>query len=108
MKIILKLLGLVSLWSLLAGMVIYVDPALVADVLWEKSYLPFMIILYVTLWYSLAMVVRKVWLAMVTALIVTLAVGLSIAQLLYWFVVVGIAVLLFVVYYLYFSRLKRV
>lgn len=96
------------MWSLVLGMVVYVDPELVRDVILPGSYLPFLMLLFLALWYTSAVVVARMWLSFVTAFLLTLGVALSIAQMLYWFVGLGIVTVLFVVYYLYFSLLKRI
>lgn len=104
MKIVLKLLGLLALWSLVAGIVILVDPVLLRDILVPGAYLPFLVILFGALWYTSALIFKKAGLSLLVALLLILTVVLSIMQLLFWFVALGIVLLLGVLCYIHFSQ----
>jgi hypothetical protein len=104
MKILLKLLALLALWSLVAGVIVLVDPALLRDVLFPGLYLPFLVILFVAVWYTAALVFKKIGLSLLVSLLLILTVVLSIMQLLFWFVGLGIVLLLGVICYIHFSQ----
>lgn len=106
MKLVLKALGVISLWSIVIGIVIFVDPSLLRDILIPGLYLPFVFAVFVALGYTILVITHSFWLSLVVAALICLAIVLSIMQMLFWFVGLGIFVLLSVVCYIYFSQLK--
>lgn len=104
MKWIFKILGLLAVWSIPVGIVVFVDPALIKDVLIPGSYLPFLVaIFFAVLYTSLIIFKKRKWLALIVAVLLTLSLILSILSMLYWFVILAIVLLLLSVCYIHFS-----
>ena len=76
MKWIPRILSLVFLWGAVAGVVLYVEPELLKDIIIPGSYLPFFVLLGIALWYS----IRSFWIAIT----ITFGIVLSSMQLMHW------------------------
>jgi hypothetical protein len=83
MKWIPKIISLLLLWGAVASTIIYIDPELLKDILIPGSYLPFLILLTITIWYTLAIFIRSAWKSLVLTLTLMLAIILSILQIMY-------------------------
>src|SRR5688572_9198475 len=104
MQWILKVLGLLGLWSIVVGIIVLVDPLLVRDVGIPGLYLPLLVALFFALWYSALLIFHKGSIAILIASLITLSVILSILHLMFWFVGIGIVLLLSVICYIHFSQ----
>ena len=82
MKWIPRILSRVFLWGAVAGVVVYVEPELLRDIIIPGSYLPFFVLLEIALWHT----TQSFWIATT----IVLGVILSIMQLMHW----GLAVAL--------------
>ena len=59
MKWIPKILSLIFLWGSIAAVILYIEPELLRDILIPGAYLPFFVLLTISVWYTLAIVVRS-------------------------------------------------
>jgi hypothetical protein len=107
MKWIPKIISLLLLWGAVASTIIYIDPELLKDILIPGSYLPFLILLTITLWYTLAIFIKSAWKSLVITLTLMLAIVLSILQIMY----TGLAIMILLTlgiesWYIYHSHEK--
>ena len=106
MKLILKLLGATSLWSLVVGTVFLVDPVVMQNILIPDIYLPFVVSVFLAVGYTVLLITRSFWLGFIFATLTSLTIILSILKLMYWFVWLGIILFLSTICYIHFSQLK--
>lgn len=106
MKTALKILGLLALWSTVVGMIIFIDPALVADVGLPNAYLPFFVAIFSAIFFTSLVFLRSKWVALIITALLVLTVVLSMMRLMYWFVALAIILLILSVCYIHFSERK--
>lgn len=83
LKWIPKVISLLLLWGSLLTVVVYVEPELLKDILIPNSYAPFIALLSLCLWYTIALFVRKFWASLALALTIVLGIVLSIMKLMH-------------------------
>ncbi len=71
MKLILKILTFIALWTLVVIIVIYVDPVLIRDTGIPGLYLPMIVPLWIALVYTLSWIVGIGWVATLVGTVVT-------------------------------------
>ncbi len=71
MKLILKILTFIALWTLVVIIVIYVDPVLIRDMGIPGLYLPMIVPLWIALVYTLSWIVGIGWVATLVGTVVT-------------------------------------
>lgn len=82
MKWIPRIMAILLLWGSLGATIIYVEPALIRDLIIPGSYLPFFIILHIALWYT----IKNFWIAST----LLLGIILSTMQLMHWGLVIAL------------------
>jgi len=92
MKIVLKLISLLMLWGATIGVVLLVDPASLRDVGLEGVYLPFLILVGGTVFYTLLTVLKSWKKAGLITLLLELLLVASIFRVATWFLV-GVVVI---------------
>jgi len=90
MSKLLKLTALISLWSLVAFVLITVDPYLIRDVGLPGLYLPFMALVYVAVLYTGVLVLHRLVRAGLIALLIVVALELSIQRFMYWYIALSL------------------
>ena len=70
MKWIPKILSLVMLWGALGAVILFIEPDLLKDIIIPGSYLPFFILLTLTIWYTLAVFIKPIWKSLLLTLTV--------------------------------------
>ena len=83
MRWIPKLISLVFLWGAVGAVLTYVEPSLLKDVVFPGSYLPFLALLTMALWYSLALIVRSVFYGLLLSMTIILGLVLTMLQLMH-------------------------
>jgi hypothetical protein len=83
MKWIPKIISLLLLWGAVAATIIYIDPELLKDIFIPNSYLPFLLLLTITIWYTLAVFIKSVWKSLVVTVTLMLAIVLSMFHIMY-------------------------
>jgi len=97
MQTVMKILGMLVLWSLVVGMIVLVDPILVRDIGWERSYLPMVGLFGLAIVYTVGWLSKSLIKGLIIAGLGVVTWYLAINQLLYWFVGMGILVVVLVV-----------
>ena len=77
------MISLFLLWGAVASTIIYIDPELLKDILIPGSYLPFLILLTITLWYGLAIFIKSPWKSLIMTLTMMLGIVLSMLQIMH-------------------------
>lgn len=77
MKWIPKILSLVVLWGAVLVVFVYIEPEMLKDIVWPNSYLPMLILLFVSIFYTFLLVVKKLWASLLMSLTIMLAIVLS-------------------------------
>jgi len=83
MKWIPKLLSLIFLWGSIAMIIINIEPRLIRDVWIPGAYLPFLIVLTITVWYTILLIVKSVWGSLILTTTIVGGVILSMLQLMH-------------------------
>lgn len=96
----LKLIAILSLWSVVAYIMIFLEPNSIKDVLIESIYLPFLVAVTVALGYTMSVIANKWWLAASVTGLLMLGLVLSILGLLNTFLVIVIALMIVFACYL--------
>ena len=84
MKWIPKILSLVFLWGAVASVVVFIDPAMLKDVLIPGTYLPFFILITIALWYTLAILTKSILASLVITLTIVAGIILTMLGLMHW------------------------
>lgn len=84
MKWIPKILSLIFLWGALASVIWLIEPELIRDVMIPGSYLPFFLLLTMTLWYSLILVVKSGLASLVLTVTMVGGLVLNMMELMHW------------------------
>jgi apolipoprotein N-acyltransferase len=74
-----KIISLLFLWGAVGAIIIYIDPTLLKDVLIRGAYLPFFVLLFLTIWYTLGLVLHSIGKSLL--LTTTIVVGLVLSAL---------------------------
>lgn len=90
LKWIPKVISLMLLWGFLLAVVMYIEPELLRDILIPNSYAPFVALITICLWYTIALFVRKFWASLGITLTIVLGIVLSIIKLMH----IGLAIVL--------------
>lgn len=72
MQNILKIISVVSVWSVLITMVIYVDPESIRDILIPQLYLPMVVMVGITIGYTLGQLITGWKLVVLTSFVMLL------------------------------------
>lgn len=72
MQNILKIISVVSVWSVLITMVIYVDPESIRDILIPQLYLPMVVMVGITFGYTLGQLITGWKLVVLTSFVMLL------------------------------------
>lgn len=96
-----KIISLLLLWGLVAGVIVYVDPQSIRDIGVEGLYLPLLIAVLLAVWYSMTLLTRSGWVGLVSALLVDLALVLLIIKV--FNMLTGVAILSLIVSMSYFA-----
>lgn len=107
MKWIPKIISLILLWSIVVSTILFVDPELLKDIIIPGSYLPFLLLLTITLWYSIAIFIKSIWKSLVITLTIMLSIILSMIKIMH----VGLLVVILLTlgtesWYIYHSHEK--
>lgn len=99
-----KLLTILVLWSSVAYMVLFIDPMLLKDVGLPGFYLPFVGMITLASWYTMAVFAKRGWGAMVVAIVILAVLLLSIMKLMYPLLAIALIAVAGFVMYLTFIR----
>jgi hypothetical protein len=100
MKWILKGVSAAMLWGVAIYIVVYIDPESVKDIGVEGAYLPFLAAILTALWYTVMIVMGSGLTALVVTALLGLALVLSMNQLLTWFTMTVIGIMIVFLVYL--------
>ena len=101
-------MSLVFLWGSVAYIILYVEPDLLKDVFIPGLYLPFFGLVGIAIWYSLALILRRMWGSLLLTITLVGGMILSTQGLMFWGL--GLALLLTLViesWYIYMSHEKN-
>ena len=73
MKWIPKILTAVVMWSVVVGIVIYVEPSQIENVIIPKIYLPLLVSVWLAFWYSVVLVTKSLKLASALTVLLIIA-----------------------------------
>lgn len=79
-----KAISTIVLWGVVFYIVLFIDPVLLQDVLIEGVYLPFLVALFLAVFYSLSLAFQSMRLGLGISLILMLLVVLNILRFLTW------------------------
>ena len=101
-------MSLFFLWGAVAYIIMYVEPALLKDILIPGMYLPFFGLFTIALWYTIALFVRSLGKSLLLTMTIVAALILSTLQLMFW----GLALVLLLTlvsesWYIYSSHEKN-
>lgn len=107
MKWIPKLISLILLWGAVAATIVYIDPELLKDIIIPDAYLPFLLLLTIAIWYTLAIFIKSAWKSLVMTMTLILTIVLSMLQIMH----VGLAIVILLTlgiesWYIYTSHEK--
>jgi len=71
------MISLLLLWGAVASTILYIDPELLKDIILPGSYFPFLILLTISLWYTLAIFIRSAWKSFLMTLTMIMGIVLS-------------------------------
>lgn len=78
-----KIISMLGLWGAVALVIIYIDPQLLKDILIPGLYLPFYILLLISLWYTISLVTKNILHSLIMSLIFITALLLSMFKLMH-------------------------
>ncbi len=101
-------MSLACLWGAVAYIIMYVEPALLKDILIPGLYLPFMAIVTIAVWYTIALFIHSFGKSLLLTMTLIVALILSTLQLMFW----GLALVLLLTlgiesWYIYSSHEKN-
>jgi hypothetical protein len=79
MKWIPKIISLVLLWGAVASVIVFIEPEVIKDILLPGAYLPFIVLLSMTIWYTLSVITKSISLSLMMTM--SIMVGLILAML---------------------------
>lgn len=89
MKYLPKMIAVTLMWGVVLGIIFYVDPALVKDVVVPGVYLPLVLSVAVSCWYSILLVTKSLKSASLVTIVIVIAMVTSLLR--YMNVLVGVA-----------------
>lgn len=105
MKWIPKILSLICLWGAVAGVIVFIEPELLKDVIIPGSYLPFMGLVMLATWYTLALIVKSMLKSLLLTVTIMASLVLTMSRLMHpGLVVVLLLTLVIESWYIYKSK----
>lgn len=83
MKWIPKIISLLLLWGSLYLVTVYIDPDLLKDILIQSFYLPYLLLLAITLWYTIAILIKSMVKSAIFTLTIMTGVVLSVGRIMH-------------------------
>ena len=83
MKWIPKILSLLCLWGALGAVIVFVEPDLLKDIFIQNSYFPFVALLTITLWYTIAIIIKSMSKSLMLTTTIMLGVVLSMTKIMH-------------------------
>ena len=83
MKWIPKILSLLCLWGALIAVTIFVEPDLLKDIFIQNSYFPYVALLGITIWYTIAVILKSMSKSLVLTTTIMLGIVLSMMKLMH-------------------------
>lgn len=103
-----KIISLLFLWGMVAAIVVFVDPTLLKDVLLPGAYLPFFGLLFLALWYTLAIIFQSARKSLLFTITIIGGLVLSMLKLMHWGLLVALGLTLGIEsWYIYRSNEKN-
>jgi len=84
MKLIPKLLSLISLWSAVGVVLVYVEPELIRDIIIHGLYLPFFGLLTLAIWYTLSLFLKSFFISLLFSMTIIAGLILTMLHLMHW------------------------
>jgi|GEM_PF-2145381 len=77
LKWIPKILSLIVLWGAVSIVFVYVEPEMLKDIFWPNTYLPMLILLFVSIFYTFFVFIKKLWMSTLIAMTIMLTIVLA-------------------------------
>lgn len=108
MKWIPKILSLLILWGAVGGVITFVEPELIKDIIIPGSYLPFYTLLLITIWYTLAFITKTTWLSLLLSVTLVGSMVLTMLKLMHLGLAIVILLTLVIESWYIYSRHEKI
>lgn len=71
------------LWGALSAMIVFVEPDLLKDILIQNSYFPFVALLSITIWYTIAIIINSMSKSLILTFTIMLGVIMSMMKIMH-------------------------
>lgn len=76
-------MSLVVLWGAVSIVFVYVEPEMLKDIIWPNTYLPMLILLFVSIFYSFLLIIKQLLTSLLMSLTIMLAIVLAMNQIMH-------------------------